>query len=557
MKVLVNNAIHVPTGELPPKVLEQLLRALEFPNPEFVKRQRLGKWLGDLEETVRSYQLIHDDRLLVLPRGAVGILKGICAEAKITIEFDDARTVFPPQPLSIEIPLRDYQKAAVEKLAKAPQGILVMPCGSGKTVTALALIARLGQPTLVLTHTKDLLSQWKAAVQQWLGFEPAEISAASKTGLESDKPLVTVGMVPSISRLSDSAFVELMDDFGCAVLDECLPADARVMVRGKGARSIAECVLNSEELEVLSYNHTRKEPEYRRVIARTVKTVKRQFVTLRIRLKTRRVLNLRVTAEHPVYVEGRGYVPALEIKPGEQVLALGDFYPCRECHVVFDNRSSLGGHVNFAHRNGKALFAKAHRLGGFCAECGKWYESRHALTTHIRRHADPVWDEKIRKENSRRMRATNLRRSELLRVRMQEKNPMVDPLVREKIRRSHWIREPHAYVHLDGGNGNGPTLPEQSLHERLGEEWKWQFVVPTGSPRREGIPTHYKLDLAHPVLQLAIEIDGNSHRSRLGKERDERKTTWLTANGWRVLRFRNEEVNQNLEAVIAAIEERQ
>lgn len=148
------------------------------------------------------------------------MLKKLCAEAKVALEFDDARVSFPATPPTTTIPLRSYQEEAVTKLAKQPQGMLVMPCGAGKTVTALALVARLGQPTLVLVHTNDLLSQWKAAVRQWLGFETSEISASSKSGMEASRALVTIGMVPTISRLGDSAFVELVDDFGCVLLDE-------------------------------------------------------------------------------------------------------------------------------------------------------------------------------------------------------------------------------------------------------------------------------------------------------------------------------------------------
>ncbi|MHB1593881.1 MAG: endonuclease domain-containing protein [Streptosporangiaceae bacterium] len=68
-----------------------------------------------------------------------------------------------------------------------------------------------------------------------------------------------------------------------------------------------------------------------------------------------------------------------------------------------------------------------------------------------------------------------------------------------------------------------------------------EFAVSTGR-RVPGLPSCYKLDLAHPAAKVAIEIDGNSHNTTLGKERDRRKQEWLTGAGWTVLRFSNREV---------------
>ena len=57
--------------------------------------------------------------------------------------------------------LRDYQVAAVERVAAAldRRPILVAPTGSGKTVMAVALVERLGLPTLWLAHRKELIVQ--------------------------------------------------------------------------------------------------------------------------------------------------------------------------------------------------------------------------------------------------------------------------------------------------------------------------------------------------------------------------------------------------------------
>lgn len=220
MKVVVDSAIHVPIEELPPKVFERIKLEFEFPNPEYHKRKRMRKWTGDLDETIRSYQITDWEKRLLLPRGGISKLKKICMEYGISLEFEDLRVSFPPIPLPHSIELRPYQGTAVDSLKRSLQGILVMPCGAGKTVTALKLVAELGQSTLILVHTKDLLEQWKSEIFKWFSIEPGEISSASITGFEHEHQRIVIGMVQTISRLPDTSFVELMDDFGCVIMDE-------------------------------------------------------------------------------------------------------------------------------------------------------------------------------------------------------------------------------------------------------------------------------------------------------------------------------------------------
>ncbi|UVI27852.1 DNA repair helicase XPB [Paenibacillus spongiae] len=62
--------------------------------------------------------------------------------------------------------LRDYQKRAVdmfycEDRMDGGSGVLVLPCGAGKTVIGIAALARLGCDTLILTSNVTSVKQWK------------------------------------------------------------------------------------------------------------------------------------------------------------------------------------------------------------------------------------------------------------------------------------------------------------------------------------------------------------------------------------------------------------
>lgn len=59
------------------------------------------------------------------------------------------------------------------------------------------------------------------------------------------------------------------------------------------------------------------------------------------------------------------------------------------------------------------------------------------------------------------------------------------------------------------------------------------------------------LDFCCPDYLLAIEVDGSVHEDSV--ERDEERTLWLEASGYRVIRFRNEVVLNDLGAVLDRI----
>jgi len=73
---------------------------------------------------------------------------------------DEVRTAELPPGFTIP-PLRRYQQDALDAWRKADhRGTVVLPTGSGKTIVALAAMAKLGVATLILVPTRVLLDQW-------------------------------------------------------------------------------------------------------------------------------------------------------------------------------------------------------------------------------------------------------------------------------------------------------------------------------------------------------------------------------------------------------------
>jgi hypothetical protein len=131
-------------------------------------------------------------------------------------------------------------------------------------------------------------------------------------------------------------------------------------------------------------------------------------------------------------------------------------------------------------------------------------------------------------------------------ARMKRNNPMQWAHVRVKQKESlaaiGW-KPP-----VRGGNGHDLPAPQQALADALG--WPCQVIVKTGNGY---LPAHYKLNIANEALGVAIEVDGQSHRALNVQRTDERKERFLSAHGWTVLRFKNEDVEADLPACVQAV----
>ena len=64
----------------------------------------------------------------------------------------------------------------------------------------------------------------------------------------------------------------------------------------------------------------------------------------------------------------------------------------------------------------------------------------------------------------------------------------------------------------------------------------------------------YILDFYCPSERLAIELDGGQHNKNEGRVYDEQRTAYLNGCNIKVLRFWNNDINDNLEGVIESIQ---
>ena len=114
--------------------------------------------------------------------------------------------------------LRKDQTKAVNAIAKHDNGVLHAPTAFGKTVTAIGIIKKRKTNTLILTHSKQLLSQWQERLHAFLeGVEVGVFHGAKK------KPSgqIDVATYQSLINKKDNTVNEIVQDYGQIIIDEC------------------------------------------------------------------------------------------------------------------------------------------------------------------------------------------------------------------------------------------------------------------------------------------------------------------------------------------------
>lgn len=73
--------------------------------------------------------------------------------------------------------------------------------------------------------------------------------------------------------------------------------------------------------------------------------------------------------------------------------------------------------------------------------------------------------------------------------------------------------------------------------------------------RRQHSFDNYIVDFYCKEKKLIVELDGWQHKEEFSGEKEKIRTEFLESKGFKVLRFWNNEINNNLEGVVLRIEE--
>jgi superfamily II DNA or RNA helicase len=193
---------------------EQHIRQyLSFDNPEYYKALNNGQSVLGIPKTIRAYEKAR--QLYRLPRHAPFRKLGI----------REPRYVFPETeklPWEFTGTLRDTQIpafAALEhQLIYRKDGILVLSCGSGKTVLGIAAFGWQQRPALAVVTQLFIAEQWKHALLQFTNIPEDRIGLIGEGRNEWDRDFV-ISTVQSLASKEDLP-PEFYRRFGLVFFDE-------------------------------------------------------------------------------------------------------------------------------------------------------------------------------------------------------------------------------------------------------------------------------------------------------------------------------------------------
>jgi DNA excision repair protein ERCC-3 len=136
--------------------------------------------------------------------------------------------------------LRDYQKQAADSFWHGGSGVVVLPCGAGKTIVGAAAMAHAQATTLILVTNTVSARQWKDELIRRTSLTADEIGEYSGAVKEVRPVTIATYQVLTTRRKGVFTHLELLDarDWGLIVYDEVhlLPAPIFRMTANLQAR---------------------------------------------------------------------------------------------------------------------------------------------------------------------------------------------------------------------------------------------------------------------------------------------------------------------------------
>ncbi|WP_248241747.1 DNA repair helicase XPB [Microbacterium kunmingense] len=124
--------------------------------------------------------------------------------------------------------LRPYQQKAVETFADGGSGVVVLPCGAGKTLVGAGAMAETKTTTLILVTNTVSARQWRDELLRRTSLTPEEIGEYSGQAKEVKPVTIATYQILTAKRKGQYAHLALLDalDWGLIVYDEVhlLPA---------------------------------------------------------------------------------------------------------------------------------------------------------------------------------------------------------------------------------------------------------------------------------------------------------------------------------------------
>lgn len=211
------NQTFIPIANLPSQLLARLKRLATFANPAFFKTQALRFSTQGIPRHISCARIERD--YLCLPRGCIDEAEQLLKRQGIAVAFQDHRHLGKKlSDVMFQGELRADQRRAVKAVLQHDTGVLHAPTAFGKTVTAIGIIAERKVNTLILAHSKELVTQWQERLQTFTQGTKIGVIHGGKRKPSTD---IDVATYQSLLNKKDNSIRPEAFLYGQVIVDEC------------------------------------------------------------------------------------------------------------------------------------------------------------------------------------------------------------------------------------------------------------------------------------------------------------------------------------------------
>jgi len=216
VEAVLSDELYVPKAQLPPALLNEVVRLAAFQNPESYRAQAMRQpVLGKPRVTGCASDT---GRHIGLPRGCIDDLRSLMADWGSALRVDDQRHCGTPLVTRFTGELRADQLRAAEALLQHEFGVLAATTAFGKTVVAIFVLAARGVNTLILVHRRHLMDQWVERSAAFLDLDRKDIGVIGGSRRKSTG-IVDVALMQSLYCKGDVD--DVVAGYGHLIVDEC------------------------------------------------------------------------------------------------------------------------------------------------------------------------------------------------------------------------------------------------------------------------------------------------------------------------------------------------
>ncbi|MCX8037306.1 MAG: helicase-associated domain-containing protein [Candidatus Sumerlaeia bacterium] len=339
------------------------------------KDPALAKELAANRALERFFERVIDKERIEVKRGMRGRVKQ--ALIKIGWPVEDLAGYVEGEPIEIRLrdrtlsgkpfQLRQYQRDAADVFwaggsTRGGSGVLVLPCGAGKTIIGIGVMSRIGQHTLILTTNITALRQWRDELLDKTTLRPEDIGEYSGEVKERERPIVLTTYQILTYRKSREDNFEHLDLFnhgrwGLIIYDEVhlLPAPvfrAVAEIQGKRRLGLTATLVREDgkEDDVFSLIGPKKFDVPWKVLEKQGWIATAECVEIRIPLPEAKRMEyavadtkskFRIASENPLKIEV--IKELIQRHSADNILIIGQYL--EQLHVIANILQKEHGHV--------------------------------------------------------------------------------------------------------------------------------------------------------------------------------------------------------------------